>query len=651
VEHLLNEHGEPVTIWDGTTKPSPVTGEPIPDENCRSPVYRYINPRRGEWPDSEFIVGNPPFIGNKRLRFALGDGYVEALRSVYEDAVPESADFVMYWWHIAAEKVRSRSSSRLGLITTNSLCQPFNRRVIERYVTGKNPIALRFAVPDHPWVDSADGAAVRITMTVASPGPSHGSLWRVADERHSSGEGPGVYFEVRQGLIHPDLSIGANLAAARALRANQNLSSRGVIPHGAGFMVTPEQAVELGLGSRPGAEQYIRPYRNGRDITRSPRGVMVLDPYPLSRSELKGSFPEVYQWLLDHVKPERDQNKRRTYREKWWTFAEPRKEWRRIIENVPRYLATPQTAKHRFFVNLGAEVLPDDKLIAIGLTGAEYLGILSSRIHALWALSAGSRLGVGNDPVYNKSSCFDAFPFPHLESHIEEEIRAIAERLDAHRAERQCEHPGVTLTGMYNVLEKNRAGETLTKKERTIHEQGLVTVLGELHDELDRAVFEAYGWGDLADVLVGRPGATTPRSDKPEDQEEAEQELLQRLVDLNAQRAAEEARGHVRWLRPEFQAPDEAGDQTSESSGHEADQTELATVSTTADTAGKKPTFPKNTGDRIRAVRQALAEGPQTTDSIAARYTHRPRKAVQAALEALEAIGMASHEGELWWET
>ena len=75
-------------------KASPVTGEQVPDENARRPVEQYVNPRKAAWPEADFIVGNPPFIGNKRMRTALGDGYVEALRGAWPE-MPESADFVM----------------------------------------------------------------------------------------------------------------------------------------------------------------------------------------------------------------------------------------------------------------------------------------------------------------------------------------------------------------------------------------------------------------------------------------------------------------------------------------------------------------------------------------------------------------------------
>ena len=99
---MSDEHGEPVTRWDGVTmKASPVTGETIPDESARVAAERYINPRKAAWPEADFIVGNPPFIGSKRMRTALGDGYVERLRATLARC-PESADFVMYWWHHAA---------------------------------------------------------------------------------------------------------------------------------------------------------------------------------------------------------------------------------------------------------------------------------------------------------------------------------------------------------------------------------------------------------------------------------------------------------------------------------------------------------------------------------------------------------------------
>lgn len=187
------------------------------------------------------------------------------------------------------------------------------------------------------------------------------------------------------------------------------------------------------------------------------------------------------------------------------------------------------TAKHRVFQFLDGAILPDQMLVCIALDDAYPLGILSSAVHVVWALAAGSRLGVGNDPRYNKTRCFETFPFPDATPDQQARIRALAEQLDAHRKRQQAQHPTLTLTGIYNVLTKIRAGEALTAKDKIIHEQGLVSVLQTLHDELDAVVLEAYGWPDL----LAADGET----------------LLERLVALNADRAREEAAGHTRWLR------------------------------------------------------------------------------------------------------
>ena len=138
IEYVTDERGVPVTRWDGRTmKPSPVTGEAIPDESARVPLERYVNPRKAAWSQADFVVGNPPFIGNKRMRTALGDGYVEALRGAWPD-MPESADFVMFWWHHAAQLTRHGALERFGFITTNSIRQAFNRRVLEPHLSTRS---------------------------------------------------------------------------------------------------------------------------------------------------------------------------------------------------------------------------------------------------------------------------------------------------------------------------------------------------------------------------------------------------------------------------------------------------------------------------------------------------------------------------------
>lgn len=174
----IDDTGTPVTRWDGvTTIRHQVTGKEVPDPDARIAVYDYAKPRATKWPEAEFIVGNPPFIGASRLRDSLGDGYVEALWKAYPK-MPQSADLVMFWWEKAALAARSwnpktgKGTRRFGLITTNSLRQTFNRRVLEPHLNDpKKPLSLLYAIPDHPWVDSGKGDAdVRIGMTVGAAG-------------------------------------------------------------------------------------------------------------------------------------------------------------------------------------------------------------------------------------------------------------------------------------------------------------------------------------------------------------------------------------------------------------------------------------------------------------------------------------------------
>ena len=228
VEFVTDETGRPVTRWDGRTmKMHPVTGAKVPDEKAQVPRERFVNPRKAEWPKADFVVGNPPFIGTSNMRGALGDGYVEAVRKTYA-LVPESADYVMYWWHIAAGLAREGKIRRFGLITTNSLRQTFNRRVVQHQMEQKKPLSLVFAIPDHPWVDTADGAAVRIAMTVGEGGERAGALHVVTDEREGHGEGLEVVLEGYVGRLHADLRVGANVSAAVPLAANEGVSSPGV---------------------------------------------------------------------------------------------------------------------------------------------------------------------------------------------------------------------------------------------------------------------------------------------------------------------------------------------------------------------------------------------------------------------------------------
>ncbi len=640
MEYVTDERGVPITRWNGKTmKKHPVTGEDVPDETARSPVEKYINPRKAEWPQADFVIGNPPFIGAATMRAALGDGYTESLRNTWP-AVPESADFVMHWWDQAAELTRAGKLRRFGLITTNSLRQTFSRRVLERHLGGKPPLSLAFAIPDHPWVDSSDGAAVRIAMTVGTLRTGAGTLLTSAAETPGGDGAIDVTLIAKHGSIHADLTTGASVAAAGPLQGNANISSPGVKLHGAGFIVTRDQAIQLGLGQIDGVERHVREYRNGRDLTDSPRGVLVIDLFGLTAKEVRGRFAAIYQWVVERVKPERDQNNRATYRDNWWLFGEPRRELRPVLDGLPRYVATVETAKHRIFQFLDASILPDNMLIAIGLDDPHFLGVLSSRVHVTWALAAGGTLE--DRPRYNKSRCFETYPFPDANAAIKTRIRDLAEQLDAHRKRQQVQHADLTLTGMYNVLEKLKSGEALSAKEKVIHEHGLVAVLKTLHDELDRAVLEAYGWSDLAPMLEvvngnAAPVAPATRGDCKRALDDA---LLERLVALNAERAAEEQRGVIRWLRPEFQIPASGRPQT-----RGAEQIEIDTgedVAVAAKPGARRP-WPAALPEQVRAVADVLAAArtPLTRADIEGCFTGRGpwKRRLPQIFDTLIAVG------------
>ncbi len=630
IDFATAPNGQPLTRWDGrSTKPHPVTGEQVPDEAAQTSRERYLNPRQAEWPAADYIVGNPPFIGAASMRQALGDGYTESLRAAWPE-VPESADFVMFWWHHAAGLTRHGQAKRFGFITTNSLKQTFNRRVLEHHLNAQPPLALAWAIPDHPWVDAASGAAVRIAMTVGHTGNVPGLLQTVVEEGGAESDAVHVELAEKTGRIHADLSIGADVVGANALRSNEGLTSRGLMLFGAGFIVTPEEAATLQPCDR------IRPYRNGRDLTDKPRGVLVIDFFGLSVEEARSRYPAAYQWVLERVKPERDQNRDKQIKSNWWLHGRTRSEWRPALIGQPRYIATVETAKHRAFQFLDASIAPDNKLVCIALADAFHLGVLSSQIHGTWALAAGSRLGVGNDPVYVKTTCFEKFPFPAASPDQQTRIATLAEQLDAHRKRQQAAHPALTLTGMYNVLAKLRSGETLSAKDKTLHETGLVAILRQLHDELDAAVLAAYGWSDLLPSLrnAGRGAGG--------------EVLLERLVALNAERAREEATGHIRWLRPDFQNPsaipqgDFVPGAVNPEKQAKIDLPEAAVA--TAKPAAKRP-WPSTLPEQVAAIAQTLADSPLSLSEpeIAECFTGKGawKKRLPQLLETLVALGRA----------
>ena len=570
------------------------------------------NPMAPAWPEADFIVGNPPFIGGKDIRAKLGGAYAEALWKA-NPRVPKSADFVMHWWDHAAWLLTRPDSKlrRFGFVTTNSITQTFSRRVIEGYLyknpsplqgrggsdevaegegesfqpaafsasndsplsptlspKGERGLSLILAIPDHPWTKATpDAAAVRIAMTVAEAGAHDGTLLEIVREEGLETDDPNLVTSEVGGAINADLTVGADVVSVKPLLANEGISSRGVALHGAGFIVTPSEAEALGLGKRAGLEAHIRDYRHGRDLLGRSRNLKVIDLEGLSEKDVRSKFPEVYQHVLGTVKPERDKNREPYRRDNWWVFGRKHTDLRDFLQAVPRYIGTVETAKHRIFEFLHASILPDNKVLAIGTDDAFNLGVLSSSIHVEWSILAGGWLGFGNDPVYVKTKVFDPFPFPDATPEQRATIAELAEELDATRKAALAEVPGLTMTEIYNLREwlkssplQGRGGSSVAAEgegavnaraaladrppppphtpqgEREKEDRARAAragIIHRLHQQIDAAVADAYGWpADLAPA-----------------------EIVTRLVALNAERAAEEAEGKIRWLRPDYQIP------------------------------------------------------------------------------------------------
>jgi hypothetical protein len=228
-------------------------------------------------------------------------------------------------------------------------------------------------------------------------------------------------------------------------------------------------------------------------------------------------------------------------------------------------------------------------------------------------MRAGGRLGVGNDPRYSKSRCFDPFPFPEASQRLQHEIGDLAEELDGLRKHVLSDHPDLTLTGLYNVMEDLRAGKELSAKNRDVQARGRVLTLRDLHDRIDAAVVRAYGWEANAD----------------------EASILAALVDLNANRVAEERQGLVRWLRPEYQQ-DKLGPLV-----HRAERIETLPI---AAARRRRAELSADTREQVSTIVAALPGNtmPFTFRDITSQFRANEKPVVEQVLAAL-----AADQGEI----
>ena len=416
-------------------------------------------------------------------------------------------------------------------------------------------------------------------------------------------------------MLFRSLLSQVNLQEAEALKASSGISSVGFQLTGQGFVADDSLLARLSETERG---DFIFGLLGAREIVQKPKGRMVIDVCGVeTEAELRRVAPNIFQHLLVSVKPERDVNARKAVREKWWIYGEARNTFRPALADLSTQIVTPLTAKHRIFTSLPVDVRADSTCVCIALEGGYALGILSSRIHVGWALANGGRLGVGDDPRYLKAECFDPFPFPaDVSEPFKTRISTEAEALDALRKKVLAEHDDLTLTGLYNVLDALRLADrtrgVLSEKDRDVHDRGQVTLIRQHHDAVDAAVAEAYGWPtDLSD-----------------------EDILTRLVALNKERAAEEAKGIIRWLRPEFQAPGATAPQVN-------------AILDLGDAPAAAPAtiipWPKTLAEQVSAVASILAASPapQHPRDIARAFDGKRAASVTPVLDALTAIGQA----------
>ena len=471
------------------------------------------------WPEAEFIVGNPPFLGDKVQRPGLGDTDIETLREAWAGAVPGGADLVCYWHELARRQIEAGAASRAGLLATNSIRGGANRSVLDRI---KDSGDIFMAWSDEPWI--VEGAAVRVSIVAQDDGAE--------TERLLDGDPVGI--------INADLTSGVDLTRASRLPENAGVAFIGDQKSGA-FDIPGDLAREMlrqptNINRRPNADVVV-PWVNGLDLTRRPRDMFIIDfgtrMTEVAAAGYEGPFTHVEQ----HVRPARENARRKHYRERWWLHGEARPGMRASLEPLRRFVATPRLTKHRLFVWLESPTLPDSQIVAIAREDDYAFGVLHSRAHELWSLRMGTSLE--DRPRYTPTSTFETFPFPWPLDTPEEAltaqqrgqrdaIGAAARALDEARRrwlnppEWVREEPDVLPSLPPRLLPVDEDAEReLRRRTLTNLYNARPAWLSHLHAALDAAVFAAYGW---------------PEADAEPDSL-SEEELLGRLLALNLARA------------------------------------------------------------------------------------------------------------------
>ena len=426
-----------------------------------------VNPQEPEWPAAEFIIGNPPFLGNKLLRSYLGDDYVDAMYALYEGRVPGGADLVCYWFENAREAVHRGMTKRVGLLATQGIRGGANRRVLQR-IKDTGDIFLAWA--DRPWVLA--GATVHVSIVGFDNG--------VDAIRELDGE--------RVASINANLTGGVDLTKARRLAENRGVAFQGNIKSGP-FDISDSLAQEMLKSPNPhnkSNSEVIKPWVNARDVTDRSRKMWIVDfrDMPLEQAAL---YEAPFEYVNEHVRPIRETNRDERMRTYWWRLGRDRGELQATISPLTRFIVTPRVAKHRIFAWVVPETSPDNAVVAIARDDEYTFGIRHSKIHEVWALGTGTQLREKESGFrYSHTDTFETFPFPEPEDALRAAIAEAAARLNELRE--GWLNP-VDANGQPALNAKNLRKRTLTN----LYNQR-PTWLTNAHAALDAAVAAAYGW-------------------------------------------------------------------------------------------------------------------------------------------------------------
>ncbi len=436
------------------------------DDDCQ--------PVEPEWPPADIIIGNPPFLGGKRMRAELGDDYVDDLFALYDGGVPHEADLVCYWFERARALIERGVISRAGLLATQAIRGGTNRAILEQIkATGD----IFWAQSDRNWI--LDGATVHVSMVGFDRGREKE---RMLDQK-----------EVNS--INPDLTSEVNVTLAVSLQENAGISFMGITPAGP-FAISGDVArsmlADSGNPNRRPNSDVVRTYYNGTDLNRRPRDVWIIDFGVNMLQESASEYEGRFEYVRRNVKPMREKS-RVPARTPWWHYTRTRPAMRAALGRLSRFIGTSMVSKHHIFCWIPQHVLAANLIIVIAREDDYFMGCVHSAMHELWARRTGTQLREADSGSrYTPTSTFETYPFPwppgseprddpYVEA-IAQAARELVEKRDA-----WLNPPG--------AIEKELKKRTLTN----LYNQR-PTWLDLTHRKLDQAVFDAYGWPhDLTD--------------------------------------------------------------------------------------------------------------------------------------------------------